>query len=114
MAHRLKYAATEILAMALLLSSFLGIATPAKAQSDLIITGVVDGPLTGGIPKAVEFFVVNNVADLSIYGFGSANNGGGSVSLRPQRAISFMWLLKLQVSPVSSDLPPTTPAAHLS
>ncbi|MGD9899269.1 MAG: lamin tail domain-containing protein [Calditrichaceae bacterium] len=52
--------------------------SPVMAQSDLIITGVVDGPLTGGLPKAVEFYTVNNIADLSIYGFGSANNGGGT------------------------------------
>lgn len=45
---------------------------------DLILTGVVDGPLAGGVPKAVEFYVVNDIADLSIYGFGAANNGGGS------------------------------------
>lgn len=45
---------------------------------DLIITGVIDGPLVGGTPKAVEFYVVNDIADLSVYGFGSANNGGGS------------------------------------
>lgn len=46
--------------------------------SDLIISGVIDGPLTGGLPKAVEFYVVNDIADLSIYGFGSANNGAGT------------------------------------
>ena len=45
---------------------------------DLIITGVVDGSLSGGLPKAVEFYVVNDICDLSAYGFGSANNGGGS------------------------------------
>ena len=48
------------------------------AQSDLIVTGVFDGPLTGGTPKAIEVYVVNDIADLSIYGFGSANNGGGT------------------------------------
>jgi hypothetical protein len=53
--------------------------TPTQAQSsDLIITGVIDGPLTGGLPKAVEFYVRNNITNLSSYGFGSANNGGGS------------------------------------
>ena len=53
--------------------------TPAVAATgDLVITGVVDGPLTGGVPKAVEFYAVNDIADLSVYGFGSANNGGGS------------------------------------
>ena len=61
-----------------ILSLLLMAASPRVVAQDLIITGVVDGPLTGGIPKAVEIYVVNNVADLSIYGFGSANNGGGS------------------------------------
>jgi len=47
-------------------------------MSDLVLTGIIDGPLTGGIPKAVEFFALNDISDLSAYGFGSANNGGGS------------------------------------
>ena len=46
--------------------------------SDLVISGVIDGPLSGGVPKAVELYVVNDIADLSQYGIGSANNGGGS------------------------------------
>ncbi|NDV90720.1 ExeM/NucH family extracellular endonuclease [Alteromonas sp. 345S023] len=46
--------------------------------SDLVITGVIDGPLSGGVPKAVELYVVNDIADLSVYGLGSANNGGGT------------------------------------
>ena len=45
---------------------------------NLVITGVIDGPLIGGIPKAVEFYALSNIPDLSAYGFGSANNGGGS------------------------------------
>ena len=49
---------------------------PAMAQ--LIITGVIDGPLTGGLPKAVELYVIADIPDLSIYGLGSANNGGGT------------------------------------
>ncbi|EKU98347.1 putative extracellular nuclease [Leptolyngbya sp. PCC 7375] len=47
-------------------------------MSDLIITGIIDGPLSGGLPKAIEFFALNDIPDLSVYGFGSANNGGGS------------------------------------
>ncbi|MGB6035116.1 MAG: T9SS type A sorting domain-containing protein [Cryomorphaceae bacterium] len=50
----------------------------AVAQSDLVITGVVDGDLTGGKPTAIEIYVINDIADLSIYGIGSANNGGGT------------------------------------
>ncbi|MCP5010783.1 MAG: Ig-like domain-containing protein, partial [Aestuariibacter sp.] len=51
---------------------------PPSGGSDLIITGVIDGPLTGGIPKAIELYVTNDIADLSSYGIGSANNGGGT------------------------------------
>lgn len=47
-------------------------------MSKLVITGVIDGPLTGGVPKAIELFVLEDIADLSIYGLGSANNGGGT------------------------------------
>ena len=43
----------------------------------MVLSGVVDGPLSGGVPKAIEFFVLSDIADLSEYGFGSANNGGG-------------------------------------
>ena len=49
-----------------------------SASADLIISGVIDGPLSGGTPKAVELFVVNNIADLSTFGVGSANNGDGT------------------------------------
>lgn len=47
-------------------------------MSDLMITGVIDGPLTGGLPKAVQLIALNDIPDLSIYGVGSANNGGGT------------------------------------
>ncbi len=54
-------------------------AAPSRAiATDLLITGVIDGPLTGGLPKAVELYVVNDIPDLSIFGVGGANNGGGS------------------------------------
>lgn len=52
--------------------------TSLSFGQDLVLTGVFDGPLTGGIPKAVEIYVINNVSDLSQYGIGSANNGGGT------------------------------------
>jgi len=54
-------------------------ALPAAAtDGDLVITGVIDGPLSGGLPKAIELYAVNDIADLSIYGVGSASNGSGS------------------------------------
>jgi predicted extracellular nuclease len=52
-------------------------ANPASAL-DLLISGVIDGPLSGGVPKAVEVYVVSDIPDLSLYGLGAANNGGGS------------------------------------
>ena len=56
-----------------------GILTAFSANaSDLVISGVVDASLTGGLPKAVELYVVNDIPDLSVYGLGSANNGGGT------------------------------------
>ncbi len=55
-----------------------GPAAFAQTGSDLVITGVIDGPLSGGVPKAIELYVLNDIADLSAYGLGSANNGGGS------------------------------------
>jgi len=50
----------------------------ASAPAGMVITGVIDGPLTGGLPKAVELYVINDIPDLSLYGLGSANNGEGS------------------------------------
>ena len=67
----------------LVIGLLLGASFNALSQSDLIITAVFDGPLTGGTPKGVELYVVNNIADLSIYGLGAANNGGGTM-LRPK------------------------------
>jgi predicted extracellular nuclease len=55
----------------------LGAVTPVLSQ-ELVITGVVDAGLTGGTPKAIEIYVTANVVDLSIFGLGSANNGGGT------------------------------------
>lgn len=53
-------------------------ATSSTQFGELIIAGIVDGPLSGGTPKVVEFYAIQDIADLSIYGFGSANNGGAS------------------------------------
>jgi DNA/RNA endonuclease YhcR with UshA esterase domain len=43
----------------------------------LILTGIYDGPLSSQ-PKGYEFYVVQNIPDLSVFGVGAANNGGGS------------------------------------
>jgi hypothetical protein len=49
-----------------------------SASAQLVISGVIDGPLSGGTPKAIELYAAEAISDLSIYGIGSANNGGGS------------------------------------
>ncbi len=61
----------------LVLTVLMAMANTVAAQ-ELVITGVIDGPLSGGIPKAVEIYVRSDVADLSNFGVGGANNGGGT------------------------------------
>jgi len=46
--------------------------------ASMIISGVMDGPLSRGTPKVIELYVQQDVADLSRFGLGCANNGGGS------------------------------------
>ncbi len=48
-------------------------------NNSLILVGISDGPSTGN--KLTEFYVQKDIPDLSIYGVGSANNGGGSDSV---------------------------------
>ena len=63
------------------LAMILGLAvamTCGQLQADLVITGVYDGSLSGGNPKAIVLTATCDIADLSAWGVGSANNGGGS------------------------------------
>ena len=48
------------------------------SQAALHITGIFDGPLSGGTPKGIELYASDNIADLSTYAVGTANNGGGT------------------------------------
>ena len=50
----------------------------AANTNSLVITGVYDAPLPGGLPKGIELYVINDIDDLSSFGVGSANNGGGT------------------------------------
>lgn len=52
-------------------------ASATLACSDLIISGVIDGDNSSGQPKAIELYVLNDIADLSEYSLESANNGAG-------------------------------------
>lgn len=55
-----------------------GLSTTPFTAADLIITSVFDGPLSGGLPKGVEVYATADITDLSQYGLGGANNGGGT------------------------------------
>ncbi|MCF6214195.1 MAG: T9SS type A sorting domain-containing protein [Flavobacteriaceae bacterium] len=43
----------------------------------LVITGIFDAQV-GSSPKGIELFVLSDIPDLSYFGVGSANNGGGT------------------------------------
>lgn len=51
---------------------------PAPSATPLALTFVIDGPLSGGTPKAIELYALQDIPDLSVCGIGSANNGGGT------------------------------------
>jgi len=57
------------------------LATPMLASTSsavLVIAGVTDGDLPNGIPKSIILQAAAPVADLSMWGVGSATNGGGT------------------------------------
>jgi len=49
----------------------------ALASAPMMITGVVDATLPGGLPKCVEVYVIEYIADLSIYSLAVSANGDG-------------------------------------
>ena len=46
---------------------------------------VIDGPLSGGTPKALELYALETISDLSLYGLSVSNNGGGLDEAREVR-----------------------------
>jgi len=52
--------------------------TLTQVGGGLVISAVFDGPLTGGQPKGIELYALEAIPDLSVYGVGAANNGGGT------------------------------------
>jgi hypothetical protein len=46
--------------------------------ASMIVTGIIDGPLPAGTPKAIELFVTEDISDLTQFGLGIANDGGGT------------------------------------
>lgn len=52
----------------------------ASSKADLILTGIVDGSLSGGTPKAIELYVLNDILDLSLYGVELVSNAGSTAN----------------------------------
>lgn len=72
-------------------------------RAQILITGVIDGPLSGGTPKAIELYVLEAIPDLSVVGIESANNGGGSSAPEMQlsgsaQAGDFIYIASEQVN----------------
>jgi len=53
---------------------------PGHSFGSLQITGIIDGPRTGGLPKAIELYATAAIADLSTYSVSSFANGGTTPS----------------------------------
>lgn len=45
-------------------------------MGQVLLTGIIDGPRTGGQPKAVELYFTADVSDLSTWDLQNYNNGG--------------------------------------
>ena len=50
------------------------VATTVTSQASLILTGVIDGPLSGRTPKAIELYATADITDLSQYGIELVSN----------------------------------------
>lgn len=48
---------------------------PGHSFGSLLITGIIDGPRSGGFPKAIEMYATAAIADLSTYSVRNFNNG---------------------------------------
>jgi plastocyanin len=86
----------------LVLAVFFSMLTASQAQ--IIITAVFDADLPGGLPKGVELYTTEDIADMSIFGLGSANNGGGTDSIEftfpavPMSAFAYVYVSSDSVS----------------
>jgi predicted extracellular nuclease len=47
----------------------------AIGNAQLLISGIIDGPRTGGLPKGIELYALSDIADLSLWSVVSYANG---------------------------------------
>ncbi len=72
----------------------------ASANAGLILTGIIDGPRSGGLPKAIELYATTAIADMADYAIQvSANGADGGITAPeytfptgPVAAGSYIWL----------------------
>ena len=71
---------SSVLVLSLFAVSFAFEAKATSALDSLILQGILDldVPTGGSDGKALHFMAVEDVDDLSVYGIGTANNGGGT------------------------------------
>ena len=48
---------------------------PSNTPAQLLITGVLDGTMDGGTPKAIELYATENIPDLSVFSLRTPTNG---------------------------------------
>ena len=69
----------------LLIILALAVAVTSAAHAQMLITGIIDGPRTGGLPKAIELYAVEDIPDLSLwdvqYYFNATATPGTTVTL---------------------------------
>ena len=59
------------------------------SSGSLVVSGVVDGGESGGLPKGIELVALQNIPDLSVYSVGRYTNGGSTLtSVTPLPALS--------------------------
>jgi uncharacterized protein len=63
------------------LLAFLALMCCGQVKAELVLTGLIDGPLTGGTPKAVEFYATADIADLSMYNLELVSNAGSPAGI---------------------------------
>lgn len=86
----------------------------SQADASLIITGVLDGPLSGGQPKMIELYATADIADLSTYGLESATNSAAATAAETPlngllNAGEFFYLYN-----ADADEPATSPIDRLT
>lgn len=85
-----------------------------QAKAGLLISGVLDGPLSGGEPKLVELYATSDIADLSTYGLETATNSAAAAGPETPLSGSISAGEYLYVYNADNDLPGTTPIDKLS